>query len=63
MTAVNGDRAAERADIAAADRVVVKVGSSSLTTPQGGIDQDRITALADALAGRARNGQQVVLVL
>jgi glutamate 5-kinase len=62
VTTVDGNRVAERADIAAADRVVVKVGSSSLTTPQGGIDQDRITALADALAARAKNGQQVVLV-
>ena len=62
MTAVNGDRVAERADIAAADRVVVKVGSSSLTTPQGGIDQDRVAGLADALATRVNGGQQVVLV-
>ena len=43
-------------------RVVVKVGSSSLTTARGGIDEDRIAALADALAARARGGSQVVLV-
>ena len=42
--------------------MVVKVGSSSLTTPRGGIDEDRIAALADALAGRAHGGSQVVLV-
>jgi glutamate 5-kinase len=42
--------------------VVVKVGSSSLTTARGGIDEDRIAALADALAGRAHGGSQVVLV-
>jgi len=41
---------------------VVKVGSSSLTTPRGGIDEDRIAALADALAARAHGGSQVVLV-
>jgi glutamate 5-kinase len=42
--------------------VVVKVGSSSLTTARGGIDEDRIAALADALAARAHGGSQVVLV-
>ena len=53
---------AGRADIATAPRVVVKVGSSSLTTARGGIDEDRIAALADALAARTRGGSQVVLV-
>ena len=38
------------------------MGSSSLTTARGGIDEDRIAALADALAARARGGTQVVLV-
>jgi glutamate 5-kinase len=52
----------ERADIAAARRVVVKVGSSSLTTPGGRIDEGRIAALAGVLAGRVREGTQVVLV-
>src|ERR1035438_4888947 len=51
-----------RLDIAAATRVVVKVGSSSLTTADGGIDDDRIGALADALAARAGRGTHVVLV-
>jgi glutamate 5-kinase len=51
-----------RPDIAAAARVVVKVGSSSLTTPDGRIDDDRIGVLADALAARAAQGRQVVLV-
>ncbi|HEX3492169.1 MAG TPA: glutamate 5-kinase [Streptosporangiaceae bacterium] len=41
---------------------MVKVGSSSLTTARGGIDEDRIAALADALAARTRGGTQVVLV-
>ena len=48
--------------IANASPVVVKVGSSSLTTARGGIDEDRIAALADALAARTRGGTQVVLV-
>jgi glutamate 5-kinase len=46
----------------AARRLVVKVGSSSLTTPGGDIDDGRISALADALASRAGRGSQVVLV-
>jgi glutamate 5-kinase len=54
--------AADRADIAAAVRVVVKVGSSSLTTPAGGIADDKIAALAAALATRAEAGTQLVLV-
>lgn len=48
-----------RQDIQAAQRVVVKVGSSSLTTSQGAIDDERITRLVDALAGA---GRQVLLV-
>ena len=52
----------DRADVAAARRVVVKVGSSSLTTGDGGIDESRIAALAGVLAGRVRGGSQVVLV-
>ena len=51
-----------RADIATAPRVVVKVGSSSLTTPDGEIDGNRIGALAAALAARHQDGGQVVLV-
>jgi len=53
---------APRADIAAAVRVVVKVGSSSLTMADGEIDDDRIVALAAALADRAKAGTQLVLV-
>jgi glutamate 5-kinase len=51
-----------RPDIAAATRVVVKVGSSSLTTAAGEIADDRIAALAGALAARRSAGVQVVLV-
>ncbi|MDH6131628.1 glutamate 5-kinase [Kitasatospora sp. MAA4] len=39
-----------REDVLAARRVVVKVGSSSLTTAAGGLDADRVDALVDALA-------------
>ena len=57
----NPDDAA-REDVAAARRVVVKVGSSSLTTGDGGIDDQRIASLAEVLAGRVSDGTQVVLV-
>ena len=45
--------------IAGAQRLVVKVGSSSLTTAAGGLDTRRLDALVDALAARAG---QLVLV-
>ncbi|QSI49835.1 glutamate 5-kinase [Thermobispora bispora] len=45
-----------------AQRLVVKVGSSSLTTDQGTIDVDRIDALVDVLARRRLDGTQIVLV-
>jgi glutamate 5-kinase len=41
-----------RQDVTAARRIVVKVGSSSLTTAAGGLDADRVDALVDALAKR-----------
>jgi glutamate 5-kinase len=41
-----------RAAVATAQRVVVKVGSSSLTTTSGGLDRSRLDALVDAVAGR-----------
>jgi glutamate 5-kinase len=52
----------ERAQVAAASRVVVKVGSSSLTTAEGGIDPVRLGALVDALAGLRARGAEAVLV-
>jgi glutamate 5-kinase len=59
--------APQRPDIAAAIRVVVKIGSSSLTTPDGEIADDRICALAAALAARrapsVQNTQNTQLVL
>ncbi|MGZ6793273.1 MAG: glutamate 5-kinase, partial [Mycobacteriales bacterium] len=41
-----------RSSVAGAQRLVVKVGSSSLTTAAGGLDADRLHALVDALAAR-----------
>jgi glutamate 5-kinase len=49
-----------RSAVAEAQRVVVKVGSSSLTS-QGRLDPDRLDAIVDALAAR-RAQAQVVLV-
>ena len=51
-----------REDIASATRTIVKVGSSSLTTPGGAIDDERIARLVSALADRVRAGRQVLLV-
>jgi glutamate 5-kinase len=51
-----------RPDIATAARVVVKVGSSSLTTAAGEIADQAIAALAAALAARHHAGTQVLLV-
>ncbi|HVE30755.1 MAG TPA: glutamate 5-kinase, partial [Mycobacteriales bacterium] len=45
-----------------ASRLVVKVGSSSLTTAAGGIDPHRLDALVDVLSARRAGGTQVVLV-
>ncbi|MBB3051857.1 glutamate 5-kinase [Prauserella isguenensis] len=51
-----------RAAIAGGSRVVVKVGSSSLTTADDGLDVARLDALVDAVAGRVGSDGQVVLV-
>jgi len=51
-----------RPDIAAAARIVVKVGSSSLTTSDGEIDDARIGTLTSALAQRHGQGGELILV-
>ena len=43
-------------------RIVVKIGSSSLTTTEGGLDVERLDALVDALAAVRARGDEVVLV-
>jgi glutamate 5-kinase len=45
--------------VAGAQRIVVKVGSSSLTTAKGGLDASRVDALVDVLANESR---QIILV-
>lgn len=51
-----------REQVTGARRVVVKVGSSSLTTAAGGIDEQRMDALVDVLGALAARGREVVLV-
>ncbi|WP_304451344.1 glutamate 5-kinase [Nocardiopsis sp. YSL2] len=53
---------AGRMAVAGARRIVVKVGSSSLTTPDGLIDTGRIRDLVQVLADRRAQGQEVIVV-
>lgn len=55
-------RQLDRRSLATARRVVVKVGSSSLTTPDGRLDAEALRALVDVLAERRAAGGEVVLV-
>jgi glutamate 5-kinase len=50
------------ADLRTAQRLVVKVGSSSLTTDGGSLDLTRLGALVDVIASRISQGAQIVLV-
>ncbi len=64
MTAARGVHLAgsTRPAVGSARTLVVKVGSSSLTTAAGGLDPARLDALVDAVAARAHAGSHVVLV-
>ncbi|WP_181310431.1 glutamate 5-kinase [Nocardioides campestrisoli] len=53
---------ARREVVLEARRIVVKVGSSSLTSAAGGIDPDRVAELVDVLAAVRARGAEVVLV-
>jgi glutamate 5-kinase len=52
----------DRQGLAVARRVVVKVGSSSLTGSDGRLDTTALRSLVDVLAARVADGGQVVLV-
>lgn len=54
--------ASARSAVADAARIVVKVGSSSLARPGGGVDTARVRDLVEVLAQRAAAGSQVLLV-
>jgi len=56
------DRLDQRKEVTTARRIVVKVGSSSLTTAAGGIDPARVRQLVEVLAGVRARGAEVVLV-
>ncbi len=51
-----------RSEITNAQRIVVKIGSSSLTHPDGSLDEARIQTLATVLAGLHNDGRRVVVV-
>jgi glutamate 5-kinase len=60
---VSGEAApADRGLLANARRIVVKVGSSSLTSIKGGISEEALTDLADALAHKRNSGTEIILV-
>ncbi len=54
--------AGSRGEITTARRLVVKIGSSSLTDAAGALDMGRMEHLVDALAAVRARGQDVVLV-
>ncbi|SCK13673.1 glutamate 5-kinase [Streptomyces sp. LamerLS-316] len=58
----SGGGAGPRPGVTDARRIVVKVGSSSLTTAAGGLDADRVDALVDVLA-KVRSGGEREIVL
>nr|WP_202492457.1 glutamate 5-kinase [Streptomyces sp. SID7813] len=58
----DGAVAGARQAVGEARRIVVKVGSSSLTTAAGGLDADRVDALVDVLAKMRGADKEVVLV-
>ena len=62
-TGAGSDHGQERpGQLPAGARVVVKVGSSSLTRADGGLDLNRIDILAGLIAGMRSRGHDVVLV-
>ncbi|AFT99772.1 glutamate 5-kinase [Nocardia brasiliensis] len=62
VTEVGSELSEARQAIASARRVVVKIGSSALTSLAGGIDLARLDRLADAVEARMRAGSDVVVV-
>ncbi|WP_043845710.1 glutamate 5-kinase [Crystallibacter crystallopoietes] len=54
--------AADRSMLRTASRLVVKVGSSSLTSVAGGIAEDALLDLVEVLAARRNRGTELILV-
>ncbi|MFB7878591.1 MULTISPECIES: glutamate 5-kinase [unclassified Nocardia] len=59
---VGSEVSVARQAIVSARSVVVKIGSSALTSLEGGLDTDRLDRLADAVEARMRAGSDVVVV-
>ncbi|MFF5155788.1 glutamate 5-kinase [Streptomyces sp. NPDC000348] len=55
--------AGARRAVGEARRIVVKVGSSSLTTAAGGLDADRVDALVDVLAKTRSGGEREIVLV
>jgi glutamate 5-kinase len=51
-----------RPGISDARRLVVKIGSSSLTESSGGLARERVLALVEAVVGRRDSGAEIVMV-
>ncbi|HEX2498364.1 MAG TPA: glutamate 5-kinase, partial [Actinomycetes bacterium] len=62
MTAAGETGASLRPAVAGAKRMVVKVGSSSLTSASGGLDHYRVERLSAVLATHRQAGAEMVLV-
>jgi glutamate 5-kinase len=58
----DGSQPGARPAVAQARKIVVKIGSSSVTHAQGGVDEVNVARLAEALAGRRAAGGACVLV-
>lgn len=59
---VSAELGPARSAVAGARSVVVKIGSSALTSLEGGLDTARLDRLADAVEARMRAGSDVVVV-
>jgi glutamate 5-kinase len=51
-----------RPEVTEGKRIVVKIGSTSLSSAEGGVDSARLAALVNVLAGAHRRGLEIVLV-
>ncbi|MFJ8827163.1 glutamate 5-kinase [Streptomyces sp. NPDC102467] len=60
---MSGATRGARQGVAEARRIVVKVGSSSLTTAAGGLDADRVDALVDVLAKQRSGGEREIVLV
>lgn len=57
---MSGD--ASRESLRSARRIVVKVGSSSLTSAEGGLDRDALNMVVETLVDVRASGKQIVLI-